>query len=157
MAHQADLLESLLRRVEVLEDERAIQALLTRYGFAVDSGDAAATMRLYAEDCELDFDGAAFMHGRAETRNIVESEAHQSILPNCAHIMGPFAVQLDGTRATATGYATVYVREAGKTQIWRQAYGRWELEKRGGEWQVVKRLSRAVGSREAQDLLSRGL
>jgi uncharacterized protein (TIGR02246 family) len=154
---QNDELESLMRRVQALEDERAIQAVLTRYGFAVDAGEAEATMALYAEDCHIEIDGIAVMEGREQTRNIVESEVHQAILPNCAHIMGPFVVELDGDRASATGYATVMVKEDGVTGIWRLAYGRWELERREGRWQIVTRISRSVGRADAQDLLRMAL
>ena len=137
--------------------ERAIQAVLTRYGFVVDSGDAEGTAMLYAEDCRIDLDNSAFMEGREATKGIVTSPLHQGIMPNCAHIMGPFAVKLDGDRAVATGYATVYVREDGQSRVWRQSYGRWELVKRDGCWQVLHRTSRSVGRDDAQALLNAGL
>jgi hypothetical protein len=153
----AAVVASLQQRIEALEDERAIQALLTRYGIAVDAGEAEASSQLYAEDCHIDIDNAAFMNGRAESKGIVASPLHQAIMPNCAHVMGPFEVRLDGERATATGYATVYLREDGQVRVWRQSYGRWELIKRGGRWQVLKRTSRSTGRDDAQDLLRAGL
>lgn len=157
MTDLAEMVAALQRRVDALEDERAIQAILTRYGFAVDSGDAEGTAHLYAEDTHIDLDGVAFMDGREATKGIVTSPVHQGIMPNCAHIMGPFAVKLDGDRAVATGYATVYVREDGKVQIWRQSYGRWELVKRDGRWQVLVRISRSTGRDDCQALLNQGL
>ena len=157
MEDLAGLVADLKARIEALEDERAIQSLLTRYGLAVDSGDAEATARLYAEDCHIDIDSAAFMNGRAESRGIVTSPLHQAIMPNCAHVMGPFEVRLEGDRAVATGYATVYLKEDGQVRVWRQSYGRWELIKRDGRWQVQKRISRSTGRDDAQDLLRAGL
>jgi uncharacterized protein (TIGR02246 family) len=151
------LIANLQRRIEALEDERAIQALLTRYGIAVDSGDAEATGQIYADDCLIDIDNASFMSGRREARGIVTSPQHQAIMPNCAHVMGPFEVRLFGDRATATGYATVYLKEDGQVRVWRQSYGRWELIKRDGRWQVLKRTSRSTGRDDAQDLLRAGL
>jgi ketosteroid isomerase-like protein len=149
--------QDLARRVQALEDERAIQSTLTRYGFAVDSGDAEATMALYAEDTHIDIDTVAFMDGREATRNIVESPTHQAILPNCAHIMGPFVVQLDGDKAIATGYGVVIVKEDGVAGIWRLSYGHWELERREGRWQITQRISRSVGRDDAQALLKAAL
>jgi uncharacterized protein (TIGR02246 family) len=157
MADQSELIASLLKRVEALEDERAIQRLLTRYGLAVDGGDADATGEIYAEDCLIDIDAAAFMNGRNEARGIVASPAHQEIMPNCAHVMGPYAVELDGDRATATGYATVYLKEDGKVRVWRQSYGRWELVKRDGRWQVKTRISRSTGRDDCQELFRKAV
>ena len=157
MDETATLIATLMTRIEALEDERAIQALLTRYGIAVDAGDPEATGLIYAEDTHIDIDNAAFMSGRAESKGIVSSPQHQAIMPNCAHVMGPFEVQLDGDRAVATGYATVYLREDGQVRVWRQSYGRWELVKRGGRWQVLKRTSRSTGRDDAQALLRAGL
>jgi uncharacterized protein (TIGR02246 family) len=157
MTDLLQLVTALQARVEALEDERAIQAVLTRYGFAVDSGDADATSNLYAEDCHVDIDKVAFMDGREATRGIVTSPVHQSIMPNCAHVMGPFTVKLDGERAVATGYATVYVRENEQVRVWRQSYGRWELVKRDGRWQILRRTSRSVGRDDSQALLNAGI
>ena len=147
-----DLVASLLLRIERLEDERAVHDTLVRYGLAVDRGDADGTAALYADDCHIDIDGVAFMDGRAEARGIVTSDAHQAILPGCAHLIGPCVVDVDGTQATATGYQTVYVTGDDGIGVWRQSFGRWELEKRDATWEIVRRTSRRVGHPEAQAL-----
>jgi uncharacterized protein (TIGR02246 family) len=157
MTELSQTLAELQRQIQELRDERDIQAVLTRYGFAVDSGDAEKTSQLYAEDCTVDIDGNIAMSGREATKGIVNSPVHQGIMPTCAHIMGPFAVKLDGDRAVATGYATVFTREDGRQQVWRQSYGRWELVRRDGRWQVLKRMSRSLGHAEAQALLNAGI
>jgi len=69
--------------------------------------------------------------------------------------MGPFTVSVDGDRATATGYATVSVRGPDGIDVWRQAFGRWELERVAGTWQIVRRTSRATGNDDAAALISR--
>ncbi|RVT94459.1 nuclear transport factor 2 family protein [Sphingomonas crocodyli] len=152
METTAPTLEQLAARIERLEDERAIQAHLIRYGLAVDSNSEIEASLLYAEDTHVDIDASVFMDGRDATRGIVASPLHQAILPNCAHVMGPFVVDIDGTRATATGYATVYVREDGEVKVWRQSFGRWELERREGRWQITKRVSRSTGREDAAAL-----
>jgi uncharacterized protein (TIGR02246 family) len=158
MTDQSDLVAQLLARVEALEDERAIQKVLTRYGFAVDSGDAEATGNIYTEDTHIDIDGVAFMDGREQSKGIVTSPAHQGIMPNCAHVMGPFVIQLDGQKATATGYATVYVKEDGQVRVWRQSYGRWTLRKEAdGQWRVRERISRSTGRDDCQAVLNAAL
>ena len=142
-------------RIAALEDERAVRDILTRYGLAVDSGDTAATVALYAPDCVIDIDASVILNGWREARFLVESPAHQEILPECAHVMGPFTVALNGTSAVATGYATVFVRRDGKPGVWRQSFGRWELEKREGRWLIVRRVSRSVGHPDAGGLFNR--
>lgn len=157
MADTAELLAEALKRIQRLEDEAEIRNLLNRYGLGTDGGDADATAQIFAEDCHIDIDGVAFMEGRDQARGIVASPLHQEIMPNCAHVMGPFHITWEGETAIATGYATVYLREGETVKIWRQSYGRWELVKRDGRWQVLKRTSRSTGRDDCQELLLRGL
>lgn len=151
------LLADALKRIERLEDEAEIRNLLASYGLATDGGSEDATAQIFAEDCHIDIDGVAFMEGREQARGIVTSPLHQEILPNSAHIMGPFHITWDGETAVATGYATVYLKEGEAVKIWRQSYGRWELVKRDERWQVLKRTSRSTGREDCQDILLRGL
>jgi ketosteroid isomerase-like protein len=151
--------EALERRVQRLEDERAIHRTLVRYGFAVDSGDADATADLYTHDCviELDFGGGRTFRGREGAKALVDDETHQSLLPACAHLIGPVAIEVDGDHAVATGYATVVRRSEDDFAIWREGCGRWELVRRDGEWRISHRTSIAIGSAAAQALLTAGL
>jgi len=149
-----EVVAALARRVEELEDERAIREVLCRYALSVDGDNAEAMAQLYAEDCTIDIDSVAFFNGRDDAKRIVTGEAHQSILPNCAHIMGPFSIVIDGKSAVATGYATIFVRKSGQVGVWRQAYGRWELIKRDDRWQILKRQSRTTGRPESLALLN---
>jgi len=149
--------DELARRVAVLEDERAVLDLLTRYGFAVDSGDPGETAVLYATDCIVEIDGDSSIRSADDMASMVRGARHQSLLPNCAHQMGPFSIRVDGDRATATGYGRVYLHAADGFRIWRVSAGRWELERRDGRWEVTRRWTRAIGSPEAQQLLHDGI
>lgn len=153
----SSLLADVLRRLQALEDEKAVHDVLVRYGFAVDSDDADGCADLYADDCVIDIDGRAFMHGRSEARGIVTSPVHQGILPHCAHLIGPFVITIDGDHAIATGYQTVYVNRDDATSVWRQGVGRWELARIDGRWQIIKRTSRHVGHDDAFAVLARGV
>jgi ketosteroid isomerase-like protein len=152
-----DRIAALEARLERLEDERSVHAVLTRYAFAVDSGDVEAAATLFAEDCRIDIDKMNYLDGREAARGIVDCDAHRAILPNCAHVMGPFVVAVDGARAVATGYATIFLRSEGRSQVIRQSFGRWELAKHHGEWTITRRVSRSVGREDAGEVLRGGL
>ena len=149
-AELQELIAGLAARVQAVEDELAITRLLTSYGFAVDGDDAEGCADLYSPDAVFELDGEVALTGREELRTIVTCDAHQAILPGCAHVMGPFSVEVDGDTATATGYATVYIAEAGRRKIWRQSLGRWELSRVNGRWVVTRRSSWASGRPEGQ-------
>jgi uncharacterized protein (TIGR02246 family) len=142
----------LLRRVQALEDELAIHRLIVRYGFAVDTGDAARVAELFTEDTVYDVDGPLVMKGRQGVRDMVQGSRHQAMLPNCAHQIGPAVVEVDGDRAVATGYSRVYVRRDAGIEIYRVSFNRWELERRGGRWQIARRTTRLLGHEEARRL-----
>jgi uncharacterized protein (TIGR02246 family) len=144
----------LARRVGALEDELAIHRHLTRYGFAVDTGDADATAALFAEDSVSDVDrGELVMRGRQAVRDMVRGARHQAMLGRCAHQQGPLAVEVDGDRAIATGYSRVYLRDEDEIGIYRVSFNRWELVRRDGRWEIVHRETRLLGHPEAGELL----
>lgn len=158
----------LAARLARVEDELAIHRLIVRYGFAVDAGDAEATMALFTEDAVFEVgapgtgrDGARakpmVMRGRAAVGEMVRSEAHQSLLPNAAHTIGPSVVAVDGESASAVGYSRIYHREGEAFRLFRAAVNHWELRKIEGRWLIRRRTSRVVGEPEMQDLLRRAL
>ena len=150
----------LVARVQRLEDERDITRLLTRYGFAVDVGDADATAALYADDAVIDLGPTSRFEGVDGARQLVLDERHQAIVGRCAHTMGPFVVdvEVDDDEARATGYVRVYVTdEAGSPALWRIGFTTFELRRAEGRWLITHRLSRTVGTDDGPDVLRRGL
>ena len=102
---RVDRLEQRLRSVE---DELEITRTVVEYGLAVDSGEAEATGQLFTEDTVFDVDGDNIMRGRTAVEAMVLGRGHQSLLPNCAHTIGPIVVQTNGDSALATGYSRIY-------------------------------------------------
>jgi uncharacterized protein (TIGR02246 family) len=143
-----------LRRVGLLEDERAIRDLVTRHGFAVDSNNADLAASLYTDDCTIELNGDEVLSGPSAAGDLVQSETHQKLLPNCAHITGPILVEITGDHAVANGYIAVVLRSGTGFEIWRQGCGRWELERQDGCWRIQRRASVPVGSDAAQQLLT---
>ena len=147
----------LAARLAAVEDELAITRLLTSYGFAVDGDDADACADLYSPDALVTIDDVTTLQGRDGVRTIVTSDAHQAILPGCAHVMGPFTVHVSGDTATATGYATVYVADDAGRRVWRQSLSRWTLARTAGGWKVQRRESWAIGRQPGQAIARDGV
>jgi hypothetical protein len=160
-------LENLYRRLEVLEDEKAIRTLLNRYCTAVDAQDVEATGELFIPDAPILIDGVAWVVGGYGLTPAAPPEPGYVATPPrqadgvssavLSHVMGPFYIALDGDRATATGYAAIYVADEKGPRVWRHAYGRWTLEKREGAWQVVGRTSFTAGLPEGRAMLKAAL
>jgi len=150
-------LAALERRVAALENELAIHRLIVRYGFAVDTGNAEATAELFTEGGVYDVDGTLVMRGRRGVREMVLGKNHQSLLPNCAHTIGPAVVEVNGDRAVATAYSRIYRRQPDGIELWRLSFNRFELERHEGRWQIALRTTRMVGHAEAQAVLAGGV
>lgn len=161
-------LAALEKRLDRMEDELAIHRLIVRYGLAVDAGEAEAAMELFTKDTlyEVNNVGAGtdggkgqtlVMRGRGAVGEMVRGEAHQKLLPNAAHTIGPAVVNVDGDNATATGYTRIYHRENDDFRMLRMAVNHWELVKNEGRWWVHRRYSQVLGDADAQDLMRKAL
>ncbi len=150
-------LTALDARVRALEDELAITRTVVEYGFAVDSGDARATGTLYTEDTVFDVDGGFVMQGRDQVEAMVLGKGHQSLLPNCAHTIGPVVVRPDGDTAVAVGYSRIYHRRGDDFVLFRIGCNRWELVRSASGWIIAARTTRVLGSEESQAVLHGGL
>jgi ketosteroid isomerase-like protein len=147
----------LAARVRLLEDEREIGRVLTRYGLSVDIGDADATAELYTDDTVIDLGPTSQFRGSAGARQLVLDDRHQAIVGRCAHTMGPFVidVDIDGDRATATGYVRVYISDPDMSnpRLWRIGYTKLELERAGTTWRIARRVSRSLGTEDGAEVL----
>jgi hypothetical protein len=145
----------LAERVQALEDELAITRLLVSYGFAVDTGDAEAMLALFHPGVRVVVDGDWEMQGHAQAREIVEGVTHQSYLPFCAHNIGPFTVEVSGSRALAKGYSRVYLRTGEGFRVERVSFNRWELERSDTGWLITERHTALLGVGEPAHRLLR--
>ena len=163
-------LEQLQIRLQRIEDELAIRNLITRYGLAVDCGDTPMAVNCHTEQAiyrvsaprsgrdeeeQVEGDGDLLLRGRGAIEQMLESELHQSLLPNCAHTAGPVTLDVDGTSARASGYSRLYRMNANKPGLMRLAINEWRFEKHARQWFISYRESRVVGSAQAVELLKR--
>lgn len=150
-------------RLERVEAELAIRNVIARYGMAADCGDVAAAL-----DCHTEYavyvvsnpragrDGEAGdleLRGHQAIADMLGSEMHQSLLPDCAHTVGPLVVEVEGETAKVTGYSRVYHKQA----LMRVAVNRWTMRREGPHWKIARRESRVVGEEAAQALLKQAL
>lgn len=148
---------ALAQRVQALEDELAIHRLITRYGLAVDVGDADLAAGVFTEDGVYDVD-IGRMEGRDAVRAMVRGARHQAMVGHCAHQIGPAVVEVQhADRAVATGYSRVYLQTPAGTHIYRVSCNRWELVKRDGDWLIAHRTTRVLGNDEAASVFRRAL
>jgi uncharacterized protein (TIGR02246 family) len=155
---ELERLAALEARMQVLEDELAIARTIVAYGFAVDSGDGSATGELFTDDAVFDVDGDFVMRGRAAIEAMVlDDHGHQRLLPDCAHTIGPAVVRVDGDHATAVGYSRIYLRRDGDIGLFRLGCNHWDLHRSSDGWRIARRITRAVGSAEAQAVLAAGV
>ena len=152
-------------RLQQVQDELAIHRLIVRYGFAVDCGDAEAAMSCFTQDAVYQVasvnsglndekETPLIMKGRQEIGDMVLGDLHQSLLPNCAHTMGPVLIEINGEQAEASGYSRIYLRQGDKNNLFRLGINHWQFEKVDGNWLISKRESEVLGTEAAQSVLT---
>jgi hypothetical protein len=79
------ILAELEKRLQQIEDERAIERLIASYGPLVDAGEADATAGLWTADGSYDVEGW-HMRSRDYVAAMVRSDAHEGLIPRgCCH------------------------------------------------------------------------
>lgn len=153
-------LEDRLNRVEA---ELAIRNVIARYGLAADCGDVEAALACHIEDAvyvvsdpQAGRDGEAGdleLKGHQAIADMLESDMHRSLLPDCAHTVGPLVVEIVGSSAKVTGYSRVYHEQ----KLMRLAVNHWTMQRNIGVWKIARRESRLMGEDAAQNLLKGAL
>lgn len=153
---------SLEARIIRVEAELAIRNVIARYGLAADCGDVETALSCHTEDAVYVVsnpragregeDGNLELQGHHAIADMLSSEMHQSLLPDCAHTVGPLVVETQEDTAQVKGYSRVYHEQ----KLMRLAVNHWHLRKEGDAWKISRRESRLIGEPAAQDLLKKG-
>ncbi len=131
---------TLEERLQALEDREAIRALIARYGPLADSGDAAGVAALWTGDGSYAVHGFADAVGREAVAGLIEGTYHQQLMADgCAHVLGPVAIDLAGSSATARGHSLVLRWTGSQFEVLRVAANRWHLARGADGWQVTRR------------------
>jgi hypothetical protein len=148
---------SLEERLLRLEDHLEIQQLIAAYGPAADSCNMEDIMRMWHEDCVYDVGGIDLYEGQARLKQAYEIDFHLNIVKQgSAHASTAPHVVIEGDKATATHYGTLFTRQDGKFVLLRLTASRWDLQRFPEEgWRVMRRTNRLLdGSAEARQILT---
>jgi len=150
-------------RITRIEAELAIRNVIARYGMAADCGDVDTALACHTKDAiyvvsnpRAGREGEAGdleLKGHQAIADMLRSEMHQSLLPDCAHTVGPLVVKLNGDTANVLGYSRVYHKQA----LMRLAINQWTMHKDGSAWKIARRESRVMSEDAAQTLLKESL
>jgi hypothetical protein len=166
MDNLEEALDALHERVRQLEDQLALQRIVSTYGPAMDTGSGDECGALWAEDGVYEFavqtdEGTAVhtAHGPAGVKGMCEADFQQDLIRHgCAHIMATPLLEITGDTAVATGYSRVYRHDAGGFSVWRVSANRWEFKREPDGWRVTRRSNRMIdGDPDARRILRRGL
>lgn len=154
---------SIEERLDRVEAELAIRNVIARYGMAADCGDVDTALACHTEDAlyivsnpRAGREGEAGdleLQGHQAIADMLNSDMHQSLLPDCAHTVGPLMVDVCGDTAKVTGYSRVYHDQ----KLMRLAINIWKMSRDGSDWKIARRESRVMGEEKAQQLLMRAL
>jgi ketosteroid isomerase-like protein len=153
-----DRLAELERRLQRLEDERAIERLIASYGPLVDAGESEAVADLWTTDGVYDVEGW-LMSSRDDVAAMVRSNDHQGLIRRgSAHFLGPAVVTVDGDEAVAVCESLLVVRRDDGYIVWRAGANHFQLRRIDQRWQIVNRVTRPLDGRaEARELLADGV
>jgi ketosteroid isomerase-like protein len=154
VTQEKDRVAALEERVKLLEDQLAIHRLINSWGPAVDTGNADAAAALFSDDAILESD-LSYLIGPAAIAAMVLGEGHQSLIRGgSAHIPAFPIVDVDGDRATATGYTRVYRHTDDGYEVWRLSANHWEFRRLPEGWRVTRRTNHVIdGGPQATEIL----
>ena len=148
------------------EDEFAIRNVIARYGLAADCGDVETALTCHTENAVYvvsnpnagrgNVSADLELKGHTAIADMLRSDMHQSLLPNCAHTVGPLVVDIHRDTSKVLGYSHVYHNKDGKPELMRLAFNRWDMRK-DGTWKIARRESRVMGEAAAQVMIRKAL
>ncbi|NNC38685.1 MAG: nuclear transport factor 2 family protein [Hyphomonadaceae bacterium] len=150
-------------RLHRIEAELAIRNVIARYGMAADCGDVETALSCHTADAVYVVSnpragrngeaGDLELKGHSAIGDMLSSEMHQSLLPDCAHTVGPLVVEVSGNAGRVIGYSRVYHDQ----KLMRLAINIWDMSLDHGNWKIARRESRVMGEEKAQALLKKAL
>jgi uncharacterized protein (TIGR02246 family) len=141
-APAAESLESLAKRVQVLEDREAIRALILAYGQAHDHRDYRTFASLFASNGEW-VGGLGSAKGPQAIFELMDKTIGHNPLPNgsgTVHLMTNDQIVIDGDRASAvTKWTYVTPGDEGAPRMVYVGHYNDQFIRENGEWKFLRR------------------
>jgi len=140
-----DEIADLRERLRLLEDEREIARLVSRYGPLLDTDSREKAARLWTENGTYANEAASW-NGWAEiAEKMVGHPVNQaSIRGGASHFLSVPYIVIDGDRAVATNYGVVFRRAGEGFNIFRLVSSRWEFVRTDEGWRIQYRLNQLL-------------
>jgi len=146
----------ILERLQRLEDVQSIIQMIAAYGPAADACVEDWLAEFWSDDVVYDMGTLGTFTGKAELMPVYREHAHQTLIAGgSAHIGSIPHVTVEGDRAQAVHYATLFRHHQGHFELFRLAAAVWSFRRRDdGRWEATERVLRNLtGDPTARDLL----
>lgn len=148
-------IEDLEKRLALLEDERALRELMTRYSMYADLAYGEKYVNVFSETGAMDLESGRFEGQHSLFHDFVISRVTHRWPGRMQHWpVGPLLFDIHGDEAVATGYSMVVGRtEGGELVVRSVSANRWTFVRQDGQWLIQERLLRSLGSTEQARVL----
>jgi len=142
-------LAEIQKRVQRLEDERAVQRVVSSYGPCAHAGLTSSARSLWLDDGAYDWDADQEPYlGRDSVDQMLRGDSHQRLIAEgVAHLTFPPLCKIEGVRAVAVTYSLLFVRVEDGYRLFRLGANKWELHRAGSTWKISRRTNRKLDSR----------
>jgi uncharacterized protein (TIGR02246 family) len=124
-----------------IEDRLGISDLFTRYTCALDAGNVDTVVDCFTEDGALVSPAVGAHRGRSAIRAFAERFARfQASGAQLRHVISNLMMQVDGDRAHATCYLTVFLTRDGKSRLLAPGQYECELRRNDNVWRFQNRV-----------------
>ncbi|MGH7040746.1 MAG: nuclear transport factor 2 family protein [Acetobacteraceae bacterium] len=124
-----------------IEDRLAISDLFVRYTCALDAGDVETLVDCFTEDGSLHSPAVGAHTGREAIRAFAQRfAAFRRNGSQLRHVISNLVVQVEGDRAHATCYLTVFLTRDGASRLLAPGQYDCELRKTDDTWRFQKRV-----------------
>jgi uncharacterized protein (TIGR02246 family) len=150
-------MSSIEERIQRLEDERAVAAVLALYGSRADTGDHDGFVELFTDDAVIELLGGApsgtapehaVWEGKERIREFINDPSmHMKIEGHCMHLPAlGLRTAIEADAATAHSCSVVLLADEGSVSVYGAGFTRWELARVDGRWLIEKRSRVAIGA-----------
>lgn len=161
----AGRLAVLEQRLGLLEDERAIRELLSRYGYYADAMLDDDYFDLFTDDCVMDvsvgrgddpyevmrWEGLDAMKEFMAVRTAGNGGGFYG---RSLHMQGNnVAIRIDGDTAVANNYSFIFHQDGSVLKIISASINEWHVVRVNGAWKIQERRRRMVGAPDTAEVL----